>query len=149
MPGEITSPLIPPARAGAYRLGEAYSVVIRHDDRTIVVVGSAGFLPGALKDVKADVVYLSVAILGKQSAAYRDSLWSEVVVATGAKRVIAIHWDDFTRPLSKPLRPMPRLSDNFDETMRFLLSHSGPAAPEIQIAVEFVKADPFAGLPPP
>ena len=149
MPGEITSPLTPPAKAKDYRLSEAYSVVIRHDDRTIVVLGSAGFLSGALKDVKADVVYLSVATLGKQSAAYRDSLWNEVVAATGAKRVIAIHWDDFTRPLSKPLRPMPRLMDNFDETMRFLLSHTGAAAPDIRIAGAFTSTDPFAGLPPP
>lgn len=149
MPGEITSPLTPPASVKDYRLSEAYSIVIRHDDRTIVVLGSAGFLTGALKDVKADVVYLSVATLGKQSAAYRDSLWNEVVTATGAQRVIAIHWDDFTRPLSKPLRPLPRLMDNFDETMRFLLSHGGPGAPDIRIAVAFANTDPFAGLPTP
>jgi L-ascorbate metabolism protein UlaG (beta-lactamase superfamily) len=148
MPGEITSPLTPPARTKDYRLSEAYTVVIRHDGRTIVVQGSAGFIPGALKDVKADVVYLGVAILGKQTAAYRDSLWNEVVVATAAKRVIAIHWDDFTRPLSKALRPMPRLADDFRETMRFLLSHSGAGAPDIRLPVEFVRTDPFAGLPP-
>ena len=148
MPGEITSPLTPPARTKDYRLGEAYSVVIRHDGRTIVVQGSAGFIPGALKDVKAEVVYLGVATLGRQQPAYRDSLWNEVVVSSGARRVIAIHWDEFTRPLSKPLRPMPRLVDNFDETMRFLLAHEGSGAPDIRIPVEFVRTDPFAGLPP-
>jgi L-ascorbate metabolism protein UlaG (beta-lactamase superfamily) len=148
MPGEITSPLTPPARTKDYRLGEVYSVVIRHDGRTIVVQGSAGFIPGALKDVRADVMYLGVATLGRQAAEYRDSLWNEVVAATGAKRVIAIHWDDFMRPLSKPLKPMPRLMDNFDATMRFLLSHSGAGAPDIRIPVEFARTDPFAGLPP-
>jgi L-ascorbate metabolism protein UlaG (beta-lactamase superfamily) len=148
MPGEITSPLTPPARTRDYRLGECYSVVIRHDGRTIVVQGSAGFIPGALNDVKADVVYLGVATLGTQAPAYRDSLWNEVVASTGARRVIAIHWDDFMRPLSKPLRPMPRLMDDFGATMRFLLSHSGAGAPDIRIPVEFVRADPFAGLPP-
>lgn len=147
MPGEITSPLTPPARTNAYRLGEAYSLVIRHDDRTVVVQGSAGYVPGALQGVNADVVYLSVATLGKQPAAYRDSLWHEVVVATGAKRVIAIHWDDFTRPLSKRMRPLPRLMDDFDETMRFLRSHSGPGAPDIRIAMGFVVTDPFDRLP--
>jgi len=148
-PGEIKSPLTPPVPAKAYRLGEAYALVISHNDRNIVVMGSAGFSPGALKGLKADVVYLSVAALGKQSTAYRDSLWNEVVVATGARRVIAIHWDDFFRPLSKPLQPMPRLLDNLDAAMQFLRSHSGPGAPEIQIATAFVKTDPFAGLPPP
>jgi L-ascorbate metabolism protein UlaG (beta-lactamase superfamily) len=147
MAGEITAPLTPPAKTGDYRVGEAYSIVIRHDGRTILVQGSAGFIPGALKDVKADVVYLGVAILGKQSAEYQDSFWKEVVVATGAKRVIAVHWDDFLRPLSKPLRPMPRLMDDFDRTMRFLLSHTGTGAPDIAIAVEFVRTDPFAELP--
>jgi hypothetical protein len=92
-------------------------------------------------------VYLSVATLGKKPAAYRDSLWNEVVAATGAKRIIAIHWDDFTRPLTKAMRPLPRLMDDFDETMRFLLSHSGPGAPDIRIAMGFERSDPFAGLP--
>lgn len=148
MPGEIARPLTPPARTSDYRLGEAYSVVIRHDGRTILVQGSAGFIPGALEDVPADVVYLGVAGLGNQPAAFRDSLWNEVVAATGAKRVIAIHWDDFTRPLTKPLQPMPRLMDDFDETMRFLQAHSGRGAPDLRIATEFVRTDPFAGLPP-
>ena len=148
MAGEITTPLTPPARTKDYRLGECYSVVIEHDGRTIVVQGSAGFIPGALNNVKADVVYLGVATLGKQAAGYRDSLWNEVVAATAAKRVIAIHWDDFMRPLTKPLRPMPRLMDHFDATMRFLLSHSGAGAPDIRIPVEFVRTDPFSGLPP-
>lgn len=148
MAGEVVSPLTPPARTKDYRLGTVYSVVVRHDGRTIVVQGSAGFIPGALKDVRADVVYLGVATLGKQAPAYRDSFWNEVVVATGAKRVIAIHWDDFLRSLGKPLRPMPRLMDDFDETMRFLLSHTGAGAPDIRLPVEFARTDPFAGLPP-
>jgi L-ascorbate metabolism protein UlaG (beta-lactamase superfamily) len=146
MPGEVTAPLTPPARTRDYRLGECYTVVIAHDGRTILVQGSAGFVPGALKDVRADVVYLGVATLGKQPAAYRDSLWQEVVVATGARRVVAIHWDDFLRSLSRPLRPMPRLMDDFSETMRFLLSHDAAGDPEVRLPVEFVPTDPFAGL---
>jgi L-ascorbate metabolism protein UlaG (beta-lactamase superfamily) len=149
MPGEITSPLTPPARTKDYRLGDVYSLVIAHEDRTILVQGSAGFIPGALKDVKADVVYLGVAILGKQTPEYRDSLWREVVYATGARRVVTIHWDDFTRSLGEPLVPMPRLADDFDATMRFLLSHSGPGVPDIRIPAVFVRTDPFAGLAAP
>lgn len=148
MPGEITSPLTPPARTRDYRLGESYSVVVQHDGRTILLQGSAGFIPGALDSVKVDVVYLAIATLGKTPPAYRDSVWNEVVTATGARRVIAVHWDDFTRPLSKPLVPIPRLMDDFGTTMRFLLSRSGPGAPDIRIPVEFAPTDPFADLPP-
>jgi hypothetical protein len=114
----------------------------------MLVQGSAGFLPGALRGVKADVVFLGVATLGKQSDTHRSGFWREVVEEAGARRLILIHWDDFLRPLNKPLRPMPSLMDNFDATMRFLLSHNGPGAPEIRIPVEFVRMDPFAGLSP-
>lgn len=149
MPGEITRPLTPPARTRDYRLGETYSVVVEHDGRTMLVQGSAGFLPGGLRGVKADVVFLGIATLGKQSDAYRNGFWHQVVEEVGARRLILIHWDDFLRPLNKPLRPMPRLVDDFDATMRFLLSHSGPGTPEIRIPVEFARIDPFAGLSPP
>ena len=33
--------------------------------------------------------------------------WTETVRAVGARRVVLIHWDDFFRPLSKPLRALP------------------------------------------
>lgn len=148
MAGEISSPLTPPAKAKEYRIGDAWSVVIRHDGRTILVQGSAGFIPGALKDIKADVTYLGVGILGKQTPAYRDSLWSEVVEATGTKRVFVVHWDDFWRSLEKPLVPLPRLADNFEVTMRFLLSHP-PGAPDVRIPVAFTPLNPFDGLSPP
>lgn len=123
-------------------------MVIEHEGRAIVVQGSAGFVPGALDDVHADVVYPGVGTLGKQPPSCRDSYWKEVVVATGAKRVIAIHWDDFLRPLSDPLRPLPRLVDDVDATMRFLSSHEGPGSPDIRLPVAFTPTDPFAGLPP-
>jgi L-ascorbate metabolism protein UlaG (beta-lactamase superfamily) len=148
MPGEITAPLTPPARTKDYRLGETYSVVVEHDGRAMLVQGSAGFLPGGLRGVNADVVFLGVATLGKQSDAHRVGFWREVVEEVGARRLILIHWDDFLRDLNKPLRPLPRVMDDFDATMRFLLSHSGPGAPEILIPREFVRMDPFAGLPP-
>ena len=48
-PGRISEPVVPPARAGAYRCGEAWSVFVEHSSgRTALVQGSAGYLPGAL-----------------------------------------------------------------------------------------------------
>ena len=32
-----------------------------------------------------------------------------------------IHWDDFTRPLDRPLQPMPYLMDDFERGMQRLL----------------------------
>ena len=44
------------------------------------------------------------------------------VVATrqGARRVVLIHWDDFFRPLSKPLRALPYAGDDLDVSIRIL-----------------------------
>ncbi|PRC51491.1 MBL fold metallo-hydrolase, partial [Mycobacterium sp. ITM-2017-0098] len=57
-PGVITEPVTPPARASAYRCGEAWSTLVHHrpTDRRLLVVGSAGFVPGALDSTQADVV---------------------------------------------------------------------------------------------
>ncbi len=38
----------------------------------------------------------------------------------GARRVVLIHWDDFFRPLSEPLRALPYAGDDLDVTMRVL-----------------------------
>jgi L-ascorbate metabolism protein UlaG (beta-lactamase superfamily) len=38
----------------------------------------------------------------------------------GARRVVLIHWDDFFRPLSKPLRALPYAADNLDVSISIL-----------------------------
>ena len=40
--------------------------------------------------------------------------------AVGARRVVLIHWDDFFRPLHKPLRALPYAGDDLDVSMRVL-----------------------------
>ena len=100
--GEITEPLTPPAGYFDYKEGGTYSILIEHPRGSVLHHGSAGFVPGALKGPKADVVFLSVAAIDDL-----PSYLHEVVDAVGAKRVIPIHWDDFTAPLDSPPSPMP------------------------------------------
>lgn len=119
--GEITHPLKSPASVSAYREGRNFSFVLRHQLGTILIHPSANYSPCLFKDVKADVVFLSIGLLGKQSEAFRREYWQQVIRATGAKLVIPIHWDDLTRPLDKPLLPMPYLVDDFNEAMEFVL----------------------------
>lgn len=121
-PGVIDAPLVPPVKAAAYRCGEAWSALIHHlpSDKRLLIQGSAGFVPGALAGRHADAVYLSVGQLGLQPRSYLLDYWAETVQAVGARRVIAIHWDDFFRPLSKPLRALPYAGDDLDVSMRIL-----------------------------
>lgn len=100
--GDIDSVLEPPARLMDYRQGGTYSILIEHAQARILHHGSAGFEPGALREVSADVVFLGVALID-EPARYL----AETVDAVGAGTVIPVHWDDFTRPLSEPLSPMP------------------------------------------
>lgn len=108
--GEIRSPLKPPAGVGDYLEGASYAIVIRHGDKTLLINGSAGFEPGALKDVRADVVMLGTGGIGNFGAAHENAYWDEVVKNVGAKRAIAIHWDDFmTVAAGEPMAPASRL----------------------------------------
>ncbi len=100
--GDITSVLHPPAGYMDYRQGGTWSILIEHADGTILHHGSAGFEPGALAPYTADIAVLGVALVDDY-----QTYFDEVINATGARTVIPVHWDDFTRPLSKPLRPFP------------------------------------------
>lgn len=118
-PGTIDMPVVPPAKADAYRCGEAWSVLVAHaGGRTALVQGSAGFVLGSLSGRHADVAYLGVGQLGIQSEDYIRTYWNETVGTVGARTVVLTHWDDFFRPLDQPLRALPYAGDDLDVTMR-------------------------------
>ena len=121
-PGEITEPVVPPAKAKAYKCGEAWSVLVHHQptDRRLLIQGSAGFVTGALSGQQAEVVYLGVGQLGLLPEQYMADYWTEVVRAVGARRVVLIHWDDFFRPLTEPLEALPYVADDLDASVEVL-----------------------------
>lgn len=121
-PGVIAEPVIPPARAAAYKCGEAWSTLVHHrpTGRRLLIQGSAGFVPDALSGQHADVVYLGVGQLGLLPEQYMVDYWTATVRAVGARGVILIHWDDFFRPLTEPLRVLPYAGDDLDATVRVL-----------------------------
>jgi L-ascorbate metabolism protein UlaG (beta-lactamase superfamily) len=121
-PGEITTPVIPPVRASVYRCGEAWSMLLHHrpSDRRLLIQSSAGFVKGALAGYRVDVAYLGVGQLGLQPEPYLVDYWAETVRTLGARRVVLIHWDDFFRPLSKPLRALPYAADDLNASISVL-----------------------------
>ena len=131
-PGTITEPIVPPVRTTAYRCGEAWSTLIHHrpSGRRLLIQGSAGFRPRALEGQRAEVAYLGVGQLGVQPVGYIEQYWDETVRMVGARTVVLIHWDDFFRPLTAPLRALPYAGDDLDVTMRVLgarAEHDGVA----------------------
>lgn len=146
-PGDIDAPLTPPVKVGAYRCGEAWSILLTHrSGRTALLQGSAGYVPGALAGLDAEVAYLGVGQLGVQPQDYIEAYWEHTVRAVGARRVVLTHWDDFFRPLDRPLRALPYAGDDLDVTMSVL----GRLADEDGVALHLPRLwrleDPWAGL---
>ncbi len=145
-PGEITAPVIPPVRASAYRCGESWSTLVHHrpSGRRLLIQGSAGFVKGSLAGRRADVVYLGVGQLGLQPEPYFVDYWTETVRAVGARRVVLVHWDDFFRPLSKPLRALPYAGDDLDVSLRILSKLAEQDGVALDMPTVWRREDPWA-----
>jgi L-ascorbate metabolism protein UlaG (beta-lactamase superfamily) len=144
--GEIEVPLKPPVRASQYKEGQCFSMLISHKGKTILVQSSAGFAKSSLLGRHADVAFLGIGALGNQTSQFQEDYWNETVKATGAKRVIPIHWDDFTKPNNMPLTPIPWPFDDFDKSMAFLLNHGAKEQVEVKLLQPWIKIDPFTGM---
>lgn len=144
-PGVIDEPLITPVKASAYRCGESWSTLVHHrpTGRRLLIQGSAGFVKGALAGHRADAVYLSVGQLGLQPRSYLVDYWAETVRAVGARRVTLIHWDDFFRPLTKPLRALPYAGDDLDVSIRILDELAAADGVALHLPTVWRREDPF------
>lgn len=145
-PGAITEPVVPPVRTAAYRCGEAWSTLIHHrpSDRRLLIQGSAGFRHRALEGQRAEVAYLGVGQLGVQPVGYIEQYWDETVRMVGARTVVLIHWDDFFRPLTAPLRALPYVGDDLDVTMRVLGARAEHDGVALHLPQLWHHADPWA-----
>lgn len=145
-PGVITEPVVPPARAAAYKCGEAWSTLVRHrpSDRRLLIVGSAGFVPGSLVGQHAAVVYLGIGQLGVMPEQYLIDYWTETVRTVGARRVVLTHWDDFFRPLHKPLRALPYAGDDLDVSMAVLSRLATEDGVALHLPTVWQRADPWS-----
>ncbi len=147
--GEITEPLRPPARATAYKEGQSYAMHVAHGGRTLLITGTAGYVPDALKGVRAEVALLGIGALGPREDAQREGYWREVVAATGARRVLPIHWDDFWLPSDQPVKAMPPPLDRLGVSMDFLVARGRAEGVEVKLPPLWEAMDVFAGLPAP
>lgn len=144
-PGTIDQPVVPPVRAAAYRCGEAWSALVHHrsSGRRLLIQGSAGFVKGSLAGRRAEVVYLGVGQLGVQPESYLVDYWTETVRAVGARRVVLVHWDDFFRPLSKPLRALPYVADDLDVSVHVLSKLAEQDGVALDMPTVWQREDPW------
>ena len=142
--GTIDEPLVTPAPARRWKTGTTWSVLVQHEKRTLLMHGSANYRRGALHGRRADVVYLGIGSLGLRSGRFVRRYWNEVVRATGAKRVVLVHWDDFFG-IEEPLRPGPA----FARATEHIRRQASATCVEVLLPTMWEPTDPFQGLPPP
>ncbi len=144
-PGTIDHPLKPPARAKAYRCGEAWSLLVHHrpTGRRTLIQGSAGWIDGALSGQQAEVAYIGVGQLGIHDEEYLRTYWSQSVRTVGARRVVLIHWDDFFQPLDRPLRASAYAMDDLDLVMRVLGELADEDGVELLLPTVWRREDPW------
>lgn len=135
--GEITSPLHTPASIIKYKEGGNFSYLIEHPQGRVLVHASANYRPGMYSGMRADVVFLGVGLLGKQSSTFIKDYWREVVQTTGAKVVVPVHWDDFGISLDKPLQPTGRLFDKVREALAAVGKLAAADGVEVRMLSQF------------
>lgn len=110
--GRVSRPVPRHSWAQFYRARDSFAFLIEHGDHSLLVYPSTAFAPNRLNGFAADIVFLGISGLGRRGAGFADRYWDEVMGTVGGKLVYPIHWDDFGRPLSEDLRPMPWPFDN-------------------------------------
>ncbi|MTD13744.1 MBL fold metallo-hydrolase [Nakamurella sp. YIM 132087] len=126
-PGEITAPVVPPARAKDYRTGGCWSFHIAHPAGRVLVHGSAGAVPDGLEGYLAELLYLGIGAIGRKREEWREDYWAATAGAVGARVVRPVHWDRFWRPLDGPVKRLPSIVDRVDvslETMARLAART-------------------------
>ena len=89
---------------------------------TLVHHGSAGQRYGMYDDISCDVIFPGIAGRGRGTREYIE----EVIVASGAKIVVPVHYDNFFRPLDSPLKELSGLK--LKEFMRAMDEIAGAVA---------------------
>lgn len=90
-----------PTRRSQLKMGISLAAHIRTGSGSILIVPTAGRIREQFADPElcADIVFLGIGGLGWGSRTFAKSYWEKTVVASGARRVVPVHWDSFSPPL--------------------------------------------------
>ena len=120
--GLVKAPLQQPARYLAYAEEVTLDFLITHCGHSILVKASANSVPDALKDVRAEVLFLATAQLGRRSEKFMNNFYEQTVTPVHPRLLVPMHWDDFFVPLTDHLPPAPWPIDKTHEAFDFLVA---------------------------
>lgn len=117
----IDQPLSQPARVNKYVEGASYDFLIKHADKSIYIIPSANYVDGMRDKYKADVVFLSLGNIARQSMVFKNALWENSIEKLKPGLVIPIHWDNFFTPLTSNLEMFSPAIDNTGKSFDFII----------------------------
>lgn len=138
-----------PAMAWHMKKGVSVAAHIKLGNRALLIVPTAGNIQAEFSDPRfhADVVFLGIGGAGWKRRDDLESYWHNVVLATGARRVIPVHWDRHSPPLSEdaPEPPIP-FYEFHDRTLFWMRKFARRDQIEILSVPTLSSFDPFEGL---
>lgn len=118
---ELLQPFTLPAKFSEFKEGGSFDYLIEHAGHKILIKASTGFIPEQLQQLEVDTLFLGIAQLSRQSAAYQQQYLAETLNLLKPKMVVPVHWDDFFQPLNQPLQFLPRLADDTPKSLQLLI----------------------------
>ena len=117
----------------AFKEGGTYSIHIQHPKHTFFINGSTGYKANMTQGLQAQTVFLGIAKLGKQPPTFKQAYYDTLVTQLHAKKVVPIHWDDFTKDFDTPITPLPFMFDDFESSMDFLIQKTQADGIQLQV----------------
>lgn len=129
--GTVDEPFSLPAPYTAWKEGKSYAIHIAHPEGSLLIQGSAGFVSDALKDVRADVLFLGTGGLKDLSYDYVQSYIAETAAWVQPSEVISIHHDNLFGDFGDVEQSKLLLS--FDQNFAFSLQQMVQPAKLLQL----------------
>jgi L-ascorbate metabolism protein UlaG (beta-lactamase superfamily) len=96
--GELTCEHLDSLSPGAYRCGQVWGISIKAAGLRFYHQGSANLIDDAIREHGVDVFLAGVAGRG-----FTDDYWKRILPRLDPKVVVPTHYDNFFRPLGRPL----------------------------------------------
>ena len=145
---EIKTPLQQPARFYEFKEGGSFDYLIEHKGSKILVKASTGAIPKQYEDLNVDLLFLGIAQLAKQTPEFQKQYLSETIGQLNPKEIIPIHWDNFFKPLSKPLELLPRIADRTPESLKLVIDYAAQDKRKVTL-LETASSYPLMSHTPP
>ena len=95
----INAPLIQPAPKKAYKEGGSFDFQVEHGKTKYLIRPSYNYLEGQLDNIQADVLFLGIGGLSKDTTERKVHFYAETIDKVHPSIVVPVHWDNFFTPL--------------------------------------------------